>query len=398
MSYYQYFDHYRKQVYLGNIPTYYPLASSYCENIYYNQTPYIDPSVALGFTTRNLVYNDNSLVNCQCNYPNPILASGINLIYDNNLICPWSILIINDVIYVTNSEAGTISRYNLLGNPILSNINVFGSSHQVAQPTGIVFNADVDAFYIRCGSSVEASKIITVTLGGTINGYNEQVNCIDSIVLYDGSKCNDVYTGVEIVNFSGKNPKYNSYVDSLLYVTDFYNKKISVFNKKMKLIDLPFIDEYNHDPIPEDYSPYNIVAVGDYLYVMYAKQDPTDNQYPLYGLGNGYISIFDFDGIFVKRFVSRCSLNIPWGLLLSPPCFRYPAGSIMVSNYGDNNIIVYDENGNCLGSMRDNCQNPLILNGIRGFTVNKKFSKSIYWVGNNNNSSVIGNIAMRRLD
>lgn len=66
---------------------------------------------------------------------------------------------------------------------------------------------------------------------------------------------------------------------------NFGEKKIDVWNTAFWPVKMSFKDPY----LPEDYSPYNIQAVGDWL--------------------------------FVRRFASRGTLNIPWGITMAPGSF-----------------------------------------------------------------------------
>jgi uncharacterized protein (TIGR03118 family) len=338
----------------------------YC---YYDRTPYQNPCVALSFTVQNLVSNVPECV--------PVL--------DLNLLDPWGIIIINDVIWVANTASGLLTQYDLLGRPLLPPVNVFGPINNIAQPTGIAQNSDLSAFPLVNGPIVGPSLILTATRDGTINGYNADIDPNNCILLIDNSTNNSVYTGLEIV---GKT----------IYVTDFYNQKIDVFDGDLKKITTyPFIDEFTGDPISENYAPYNIINIGEFLYVTYAKQSPLDNQYQLPGRGHGYISIFTVKGEFVRRFVSHGTLNSPWGLVSAPSCFSFPPGSIMVSNFGDGKINIFDHGGKCVGTLTDKNNNEIYLEGLKGLVTNPNCDRILYWTQNADNlrKSFMGTINPR---
>jgi hypothetical protein len=65
------------------------------------------------------------------------------------------------------------------------------------------------------------------------------------------------------------------------------------------------------------YSPFNIQAVGEWLFVMYAKVAPDGDEQA--GDGLGFVDVFKPDGSFVRRFASRGTLNAPWALRCHPP-------------------------------------------------------------------------------
>jgi uncharacterized protein (TIGR03118 family) len=77
------------------------------------------------------------------------------------------------------------------------------------------------------------------------------------------------------------------------------------------------------DPgIPSDYSPYNIQALGEKLFVMYAQLSNAGGTVGhVAGAGKGFVSVFNTDGSFVKRFALRGNPNIPWGVTFAPASF-----------------------------------------------------------------------------
>ena len=63
--------------------------------------------------------------------------------------------------------------------------------------------------------------------------------------------------------------------------------------------------------------------MGDYLFVMYAELSTYGSNagHGVEGAGKGYVSVFNTDGSFLKRFASKGSLNIPWGVTAAPGSF-----------------------------------------------------------------------------
>ncbi len=118
------------------------------------------------------------------------------------------------------------------------------------------------------------------------------------------------YTGLAIGSTHGRN---------LIYAANFGAKKIDIWDTAFARVDLPFRDP----ALPDEYSPYNIQAVGDSLFVMYAKLKTTDPGagHGIAGKGFGYVSVFGTDGTFGRRFASQGTLNIPWGVTLAPSGF-----------------------------------------------------------------------------
>ena len=121
------------------------------------------------------------------------------------------------------------------------------------------------------------------------------------------------------------------------------------------------------DPnLPAGYAPFNIQAVGQQLYVMYAKVDPAEGEEEK-GPGLGYVDIYNTDGSFVKRFVSNGQLNAPWGIAWAPAGFfgtdENAQPAILIGNFGDGHINAYSPNGNFLGQLRAH-GNPIVIEGL----------------------------------
>lgn len=385
---------------------------------FYNPYPVQDPSFILGFLTDTLVSNipKAPLVIVETTAPiipkfaapkipavtplklptftppvGPVIQPFPNIQlaknYDPNLLDPWGILIANDIIWIANVGSGFVTRYDLLGRPVAPPINVFGPLSNIAQPTSIVYNPNQLGFMICRDRLSFSSTMIIATRNGTINAYNENIDALNSVLMINNSNC--VYTGMVLVC-------------DTLYVTDFFNKKIDVFDLNfVQITTIPFIDGDDTDPIPLDYSPINVSFLGNHLYVSYAKQDVRNPQFEIAGCGHGYISVYDLNGTFVKRFHSRGVLNIPWSIIYAPSIFGYPAGAIMISNFGDGVINIFGPCGKYLSTLSDSSGNAIYLNGLHGITVNPSYEKYLHWTAkplDGSDDSFVGSIVCRNVN
>ena len=97
------------------------------------------------------------------------------------------------------------------------------------------------------------------------------------------------------------------------------------------------------DPtVAPGYAPFNVQVIGDTLYVTFALQDSTKHD-DVAGAGHGYVDAFSLNGTFEKRIVSAGGdVNSPWGLDIAPAGFRNLAGDLLVGNFGDGTISVYN--------------------------------------------------------
>src|SRR5262249_26331919 len=113
---------------------------------------------------------------------------------------------------------------------------------------------------------------------------------------------------------------------TFLYLADFHNGKIDVLDKDFHLTHLD--GSFTDPTLPAGYAPFNVAAIGGKIYVAYAKQD-ADAEDEVAGPGRGFVSVFDTNGHFEQRLVSRGDLNAPWALVLAPPTFGDFGGALL---------------------------------------------------------------------
>jgi uncharacterized protein (TIGR03118 family) len=168
---------------------------------------------------------------------------------------------------------------------------------------------------------------------------------------------NAVYKGLAIAQASDGN--------TYLYAANFRSGRVEVYNSKFMPVQLPgglFLDP----KIPAGYAPFNIQELAGQLYVTYAKQDAALHD-DVAGQGHGYVDVFTNDGALVRRLVTRGQLNSPWGLALAPADFGQFSGDLLVGNFGDGHINVYDpNNGARLGELRQANGQPIVIDGLWG--------------------------------
>ena len=76
------------------------------------------------------------------------------------------------------------------------------------------------------------------------------------------------------------------------------------------------------DPgLPAGYAPFGIQAIGDEIFVAYAKQDAAATRSST-AKASGIVSAFGMDGSFHGRVASAGELNAPWGLAMAPVGLR----------------------------------------------------------------------------
>jgi uncharacterized protein (TIGR03118 family) len=231
-----------------------------------------------------------------------------------------------------------------------------------AAPTGQVFNSDSSAFMVSDshGNSGPALFLFD-TENGTIDGWAPNVNpnganpsTVTEVARNNGA--NAVYKGLAEATVNGK---------SFLYATNFRSGRVEAYDSTFTPVEMPgglFVDR----GLPVGYGPFGIAEIKGKLYVTFAKQDATLHD-DVGGSGHGFVDVFTNNGKFVRRLVSRGALDSPWGLALAPRSFGKFGGDLLVGNFGNGLINVYNpDNGAHLGVLRRSNGVPIQIDGLWG--------------------------------
>ena len=280
---------------------------------------------------------------------------GIAKFTDPSLTNPWGISSApGGPFWISDNGSGKSTLYDNKGNPQSLVVKIPSSMRGVAgTPTGTVFNSDTSAFIVSKKGVSAASIFLFATEDGTISGWNLGVDLTHAILAANRSSTGAVYKGLAIgTNSSG----------IFLYAANIYAGSIDVFNTKFAFVHLSgsFSDPY----LPDGYAPFDIQNIQGKLYVTYAKQNAQKNG-DVPGAGHGFVDVFDTDGHFIKRLVSRGQLNSPWGIALAGASFGKFSHDLLVGNFGNGRINAFDPySGNFLGQLTDRQGDPIIIDGL----------------------------------
>ena len=279
------------------------------------------------------------------------------LTVDQTLINAFGIAWSPNGIAWVNSVGGHVSElYTAEGGIVRPGVKIPSPTDSATGlPCGIVF-AGGKNFKLANGTAT----FLFTGFDGVLSGWNGG-NFAQRLRVPPGAR----YTGLAIGVSNGRN---------FIYGANFEAKKIDVWDTAFSRVNMTFKDP----GIPDNYSPYNIQAVGDYLFVMYSQHG--DDGHGVNGVGKGFVSVFNTDGSFVKRFASRGTLNNPWGAVMAPASFLddkdvddggygnktstegNTAGRhdnhdpkdpvILIGNFGDGRINVYSLEGQFIGQLK----------------------------------------------
>src|SRR5439155_2700402 len=141
------------------------------------------------------------------------------------------------------------------------------------------------------------------TEDGTISAWASGVNASLAV---DKSGSDAVYKGLAFLTTSD---------GSYLYASDFNNGKIDIFDAQFK--PAAFTNAFVDPEIPPGFAPFGIENVGNNIFVTYAMQD-SERADDVRGDGNGFVSVFDPRGNFLRRLAANGPLNSPWGIAIAP--------------------------------------------------------------------------------
>jgi uncharacterized protein (TIGR03118 family) len=220
------------------------------------------------------------------------------------------------------------------------------------EPTGQVFNPTND-FKVNVNGTTMPALFITSSESGHITGWAPGSGPGVATTAQGAAVVpNAVYKGIALV--------HNAHGNFLL-AADFHNNRIDVFDKNFHRTHLTgrFIDSH----IPHGFAPFNVAAIKGKVYVSYAKQD-ADRHDDAKGAGNGFVDVFNTNGVLISRLIQHGPLNSPWALDVAPASLGKFAGDLLVGNFGDGEIHVFNWHGHMLGTLESATGQPLAIDGL----------------------------------
>ena len=282
---------------------------------------------------------------------------------DPNLVNGWGVAF-NPTAYVWVSAAdGMVSTlYDGDGNPqsLVVQIPSPGSSTG-GNPTGIVYNGSA-GFLVDPANPQTPSRFIFATEQGVIAGWSPVVDSTHAILEVDNSASGATYKGLAL-GMAGSG--------QLLYATDFYHARVDVYDSTFQPVTLA-PGAFSDSSLPAGYAPFGIQAIGNRIYVTYAKQDPSMTE-EVPGPGRGYVDVYTPTGRLLRRVASRGALNAPWGIAMAPDGFGRFSNALLIGNFGDGRINGYGPmRGTPLGAL-SGPNGPIQIEGLWGIAFGNGF-------------------------
>jgi uncharacterized protein (TIGR03437 family) len=144
--------------------------------------------------------------------------------------------------------------------------------------------------------------------------------------------------------------------NTYIYVANLAGS-IDVFDSNFKPVSIAFQDP----KVPAGYAPFNVQNLGGNLYVTYALQNSGKN-FVMPGAGDGYVDIYSTGGALMQHLVDKGVLNAPWGVAIAPANFGDFANDLLVGNFGDGTINVFNPTtGANVATLDDVYGSPIVI-------------------------------------
>jgi uncharacterized protein (TIGR03118 family) len=194
-------------------------------------------------------------------------------------------------------------------------------------PTGIVFNGG-PGFVIP---NVGAARFLFASEDGTISAWSPSLAPnTQAVVVVDNSASGASYKGLAIDSTSA---------GTRLYAANFHDARVDVFDGSFAPVTVA--GAFTDPSLPAGYAPFGIQTLAGSVFVAYAKQDAAGED-EVAGEGLGVIDKYDLAGRLLARVATGDALNAPWGMALAPAGFGRFSGKLLVGNFGDGRINVFD--------------------------------------------------------
>jgi uncharacterized protein (TIGR03118 family) len=198
-------------------------------------------------------------------------------------------------------------------------------------PAGSITTAGATGMVLSNGTK---ANFLFSTLDGTISGWNGGLGTAGAVarIMINNNAAGASYPGLATINNAS---------GSFLLVPNFgKGNAIEVYDSTFKPAKLA--GTFTDPNLPAGYSPFGIHVIGQQVFITYALRTSTAPFRTVDAPGNGAVSIFDVNGNFLGRLATGGNLNSPWGVAVAPATFGIFSNDMLIGNFGDGLINVYD--------------------------------------------------------
>jgi uncharacterized protein (TIGR03118 family) len=271
---------------------------------------------------------------------------GVALHTDPDLVNAWGISQQGQgPLWISDNGTGLSSVYDTD-----TGVKEFSVTIPGGVPTGTVGMAVPKGFVVQEGARSGPSYFMFDSESGLITGWTPAVDSGSAVVAVDNSANGSVYKGLAVDE-----------ADGLLFAADFHNNEVQIYNNLFTLIGT-----FTDTSLPKNFAPFNVAFLNNKVYVTFAKRKKhSDDEVDKKGLG--YVDVFDTSGNLLQHLIANGALNAPWGMAIAPDGFGNLDGDLLVGNFGDGRINVYDAStGESHGALKGADGKPITIDGLWG--------------------------------
>jgi uncharacterized protein (TIGR03118 family) len=250
---------------------------------------------------------------------------------DPNLLNSWGISHSpTSPFWISDNGAGVATLYNTTGAkvPLTVTIPAPAGVTGPSAPDGQAFNGTPGFVVTKNGKSGPALFLFS-TEDGTIAGWSPAVDPTNAVLAVDnsGGGKGAVYKGMTL--FTDSSGTY-------LLAANLRAGKVEVYDSTFHKVR-----SFRDERIDKDFGPFNVQVLAGAIYVTYAKKT-ADGHDDVGGVGNGFVEQVDIFGTRLRHVHDRDDLNSPWGLAIAPASFGHFAGALLVGNFRDGKVHVFE--------------------------------------------------------
>ena len=279
-------------------------------------------------------------------------AISSTAVLDTNLVNAWGMSrSTTSFWWISDNGTGLTTLYDATGaiGPLVVTIPPPMGGAPPSAPTGTVYNF-TKGFELAPGAP---AVFLFVTEDGTIAGWNPTVSLTSAVIVLDHSKRGAIYKGCALA-LTRNGPR--------LYVTNFATGRVEIYDSSFHRAGGEEAFEDIH--LPSNYVPFGIQNVGGNIVVTFAHRTPGSEDED-HGPGLGYVGVFDVRGRLLVKLQHGPFMNAPWGIAMSPGDFGAFSHRLLIGNFGDGRINVFNSvSGRFEGTLLNADGSALSIEGL----------------------------------
>jgi len=256
---------------------------------------------------------------------------------DPNFINPWG---------VSASPTWWINAQGAGLDYVVAPAGTIAFKVSIPPASGLTTSTGLPAGSVTTGGAVgmllpngTKASFLFSTLDGTISGWNSLLGTAGAVaqIAINNSAAGASYPSLAILNNGTAGVTFSSFILAANFGT---GNAIEVYDSTFKPTKLT--GTFTDPNLPAGYAPFSVHVIGTQIFVNYALRTTAAPFRTVNAPGNGIVDVFDVNGNFVSRAVTGGNLNAPWGIAFAPASFGVFSNDLLVGNFGDGTINVYD--------------------------------------------------------